>query len=92
MAEGKLLILPDGRIMAHTITPALAEVLETVSLDESLVRYRAHLVDRQERKTARRDASPYQKTRIFKGRAKPLAEPGAFFNSLSENEPLNAGE
>lgn len=48
MAEGKLLILPDGRIMAHTITPALAEVLKTVSLDESLMRYRAHLVDRQQ--------------------------------------------
>src|SRR5450759_581142 len=34
-----------------------------------------------DRKTARCDASPYQNTRIFEGRAKPPAEPGAFFNS-----------
>jgi hypothetical protein len=40
-----------------------------------------------DRKTARRDASPYQNIRIFEGRAKPLAEPGAFFNSLSRVDP-----
>ena len=39
-----------------------------------------------DRKTARRDASPYQNTRVFEGKAKPLAEPEAFFNSYLRHD------
>lgn len=34
MTEGKLLILPDGRIIARNLTPSLLELLKTVSSDE----------------------------------------------------------
>ncbi|MBI4623441.1 MAG: hypothetical protein HY736_09530, partial [Verrucomicrobia bacterium] len=39
--SGELLILPDGRILAHNITPALARVLATLDPANEAMRQRA---------------------------------------------------
>jgi hypothetical protein len=41
--SGELLILPDGRILAHNITPALARVLVALAPDDAGLRARAAL-------------------------------------------------
>ncbi|MBI4622835.1 MAG: hypothetical protein HY736_06365, partial [Verrucomicrobia bacterium] len=40
-SSGELLILPDGRILAHNITPALARVLATLDPANEAMRLRA---------------------------------------------------
>jgi hypothetical protein len=44
-ASGELLILPDGRILAHNITPALARLLSAIDPDDEAMRQRAALTD-----------------------------------------------
>jgi hypothetical protein len=41
--SGELLILPDGRILAHNITPALARVLAELAPNDAGMRARAGL-------------------------------------------------
>jgi hypothetical protein len=42
-SSGEILILPDGRILAHNITPALARVLSELNPDDAAMRQRASL-------------------------------------------------
>lgn len=42
-SSGELLILPDGRILAHNITPALARLLAEIDPDNTAIRDRASL-------------------------------------------------
>ncbi|RRJ98367.1 hypothetical protein Ga0100230_008065 [Opitutaceae bacterium TAV3] len=39
--HAELLILPDGRILAHNITPALAAVLSQLAPHDTAMRHRA---------------------------------------------------
>lgn len=39
--QGEVLILPDGKILAHNITPEIAEVLSALDPDNDLMRQRA---------------------------------------------------
>ena len=40
-SSGELLILPDGRILAHNITPALARLLAEIDPTDAAMRERA---------------------------------------------------
>lgn len=42
-SSGELLILPDGRILAHNITPALAQILTALNPSDDGMRQRAGL-------------------------------------------------
>jgi hypothetical protein len=42
-SSGELLILPDGRVLAHNITPALAEILAALDPADENMRRRAGL-------------------------------------------------
>lgn len=39
--EAELLILPDGRILAHNLTPAVAKVLRELNPDDEQIKQRA---------------------------------------------------
>jgi hypothetical protein len=44
-----LLLLPDGRLLVHNLTPAMAELLRQLNPDDQTLRKRAELsADRQE--------------------------------------------
>ena len=43
-SSGELLILPDGRVLAHNITPALARVLAELDPADAAMRERAGAV------------------------------------------------
>lgn len=40
-SSGELLVLPDGRILAHNITPALARLLNEIAPGDEAMRQRA---------------------------------------------------
>ena len=47
----EFLILADGRIMVHSITPTMAAILSELNPHDELMRQRAHAIDSVELKT-----------------------------------------
>ena len=41
--DSELLILPDGRVLAHQLTPALATVLRELNPEDDTMKHRASL-------------------------------------------------